>query len=81
MKAHGISLPLRVKDSSVAAGILGNVCGFGAELFVGREKGLAGSEALGDDVEMDGVQFLRVGRKSVGTYLSDPFGSICYRDP
>lgn len=45
MKAHGSSLPLRVKDSSVAAGIQENVCGFGAELFVGREKGLAGFEA------------------------------------
>lgn len=48
MKAHGISLPLRVKDSSVAAGILGNVCGFGEEFFAGREKGLAGVEAPGE---------------------------------
>lgn len=46
MKAHGSSLPLRVKDSSVAAGILENVCGSGEESFVGREKGLAGFEAL-----------------------------------
>lgn len=45
MKAHGSSLPLQVKDSSVAAGILENVCGFGEEVFVGREKGLAGSDA------------------------------------
>lgn len=45
MKAHGSSLPLQVKDSSVAAGILENVCGFGEEVFVGREKGLAGVEA------------------------------------
>ena len=46
MKTHGISRPLRVKDSSVAAGILENVCGSGEESFVGREKGLAGVEAL-----------------------------------
>lgn len=45
MKAHGSSFPLRVKDSSVAAGILENVCSFGAELFVGRGKGLVGVEA------------------------------------
>lgn len=46
MKTHGISRPLRVKDSSVAAGILGNVSGFGEEIIVGRGKGLAGFEAL-----------------------------------
>ena len=36
MKTHGGSFPSRVKDSSVAAGILENVSGFGEEIFVGR---------------------------------------------
>ena len=36
MKAHGSSSPSRVKDSSVAVGILENVCGFGEGIFVGE---------------------------------------------
>lgn len=67
MKAHGSSFPSRVKDSSVAAGILGNMCGFGEEIFVGREKGLAGvdtlvggcCERLGEVAEMGGGQVLQ----------------------